>query len=76
VGDAYAQGTVSLLDLIDAQNNDLVAELVAADAVFEFFIDMMETERAAGKFSLFMNEDEKTARTNRIEAFYKNSPEE
>jgi len=76
VGDAYAQGTVSILDLIDAQNNDLVADLVAADAVFEFFIDMMETERAAGKFSLFMSEDEKTARTNRIEAFYKNSPEE
>jgi outer membrane protein TolC len=50
VADAYSRGAVSILDLLDAQNAALVADLQAANTVFQFLIDFMEVQRAAGKF--------------------------
>ncbi len=69
VSDAYSQGLVSIIDLIDAQNAALVADLGAATAVYDFIIDWIEAERAVGRFSLFMTADERNDFFDRLEAF-------
>jgi outer membrane protein TolC len=58
VRDSYGQGVVSILDLLDAQNAALSAELEAAAAVYDFLIDLMDTQRAAGEFHVFLNEQD------------------
>lgn len=53
VTDAYSRGTASIIQLLDAQNQALVAEQSAANAVFDFLIDLMDVERAVGRFDFF-----------------------
>jgi len=50
VTDSYSQGVVSVIQLLDAQNASVLAEEAAANAVYSFLIDMLEVERALGKF--------------------------
>jgi outer membrane protein TolC len=47
VEDSYARGVASLLDLLDAQTNALNAEELAANALYDFLIDLLEAKRAA-----------------------------
>ncbi len=53
VKDAYSRGAVSILDLLDAQNAALVANLAAANAVYDFMIDLIEVQRAVGDFEFY-----------------------
>ncbi len=55
VTDAYTRGTLSILDLLDAQNAALVAEESATNAIFDFLIDLMNLERSAGGFDFFLD---------------------
>ena len=48
VQDAYSQGMVSIVDLLDAQNMVLRTDQLAATTVYDFIIDLMEVERAVG----------------------------
>ena len=50
VRDAYARGVVSILSLLDAQNYLVIADESAGDAIYKFFLDMVEVERSMGKF--------------------------
>ncbi|MEZ4485085.1 MAG: TolC family protein [Syntrophotaleaceae bacterium] len=52
VTDAYSRGLVSIIELIDAQNASLVADRVAANAVYDYFVDLMEVQRAVGPLRL------------------------
>lgn len=52
VTDAYAEGVVSIIDLLDAQTASTVAEQLAASSVFDFLADLMEVHRAVGRFDL------------------------
>jgi len=57
VRDAYARGAASILDLLDAQNAALSAELAAVTAVYDFVDDWAEVERAvAGREVLSRSE--------------------
>ena len=56
--DGYSRGVLSILSLIDAQNAALSSDLGAANAVYAFLIDLMEVERAVGRYSFFMNDGE------------------
>ena len=60
VRDSYGQGIVSILDLLDAQSASLTAELGAAAAIYDFLIDLMDVQRAAGEFHMFLNEEDMT----------------
>jgi outer membrane protein len=53
ITDAYTRGTLSILDLLDAQNAALVAEESATNAVYDFLIDVMNVERSIGRFDFF-----------------------
>ena len=56
VTDAYTRGSLSILDLLDAQNAALVAEESATNAVFDFLIDLMNLQRNIGRFDFFLDE--------------------
>ena len=69
VTDAYAQGTASILDLLDAQNAALASEEAASIAVYQFLIDYMEVQRALGRFDVFLSEDERRETIDRLERY-------
>jgi outer membrane protein len=56
--DAYATGALGVLDLIDAQNLSLLAELNAVGAQYEFMMDQLELERALGGFGFMKTKEE------------------
>ena len=70
VTDAYQQGTASILDLLDAQNQALVARQVASNAVFDYLIDLMNVQRALGRFDFFMTAAEYEAFLGRLRSFF------
>jgi outer membrane protein TolC len=70
VSDAYTQGVVSIIELIDAQNFFLVSEQVAANAVYDFIVDMIAVERASGRFWMFRTISEKEQWFNDLERFF------
>ncbi len=69
VTESYSRGTVSILELLDAQNFDLVAEQVAASSVFDFMIDMVNVERAVGKFWFMRSLQNKESMLEKLEQF-------
>ena len=73
VEDAYSRGAVTILDLLDAQNNALVAEEVAANAVYDFLIDLMEVERSIGKLVLQMTGEERETFFRRMDTHFNQS---
>lgn len=70
VRDAYSRGTLSILDLLDAQNAALVADLRAATAVFDFVSALMEVERAAARFDFFLSPDDQASWLERVKRYF------
>ena len=70
VRDAYSRGTVSILDLLDAQNAALVAELRAATSVYDFVSELMEVERAAARFDFFLKPKDQADWFTRLEHYF------
>jgi outer membrane protein TolC len=56
VSDSYAEGVLGIIQLIDAQNQTLNADLAAANARFDYLLDLMEALRAVGDFSYFRSQ--------------------
>lgn len=54
VQDAYTEGTTGVVDLVDAQSSYLTAELTAANAVYQYLIDLMRLQRATGSFDFLL----------------------
>lgn len=50
VQDSYEKGLVSIVQLLDAQNAALTAELAAANAIYVYFISYLNLERAVGRY--------------------------
>ncbi|MFH1574401.1 MAG: TolC family protein, partial [Acidobacteriota bacterium] len=67
--DAYSRGVVSVLDMLDARNAALASEQAAANAVYDCLIDWMEVQRAAGRYTIFMDDREVDAFFDRLDAF-------
>jgi len=70
VRDAYSQGLVSTIDLLDAQNAALVAEASAANAIYDFLIDLMEIQRSTNTFDFFRSEEGRDAWFQRLEEYF------
>jgi outer membrane protein TolC len=69
ITDSYVQGIKSIIDLLDAQNQALTADQAAANAVYNFLVDLMGVQRAMGEFVLFLPEQDRAAWRARAEAF-------
>jgi outer membrane protein TolC len=73
VTDAYSRGVLSILDLLDAQNATLVAELSASNAVFDFLVDLMEVQRAVGRFDFLLPRDQQTQWLSKLKQRFESS---
>lgn len=69
ITDSYVQGIKSIIDLLDAQNQSLSADQIAANAVYNFLIDLMGVQRAMGLFVLFQPESERDAWMQRAQQY-------
>lgn len=72
VSDAYRQGTVSIIDLLDAQNQSLQADLAANNAVQDFLINVMNLQRAVSSFDFLLSPQEQDARSTAIFEYIEN----
>jgi outer membrane protein TolC len=71
VTDLYAQGVRGILTLLDAQNFALTADLVAANATFEYLIDLMGAQRAVGRFDYYRSAQGRQDFLNRVDQFFR-----
>ena len=69
--DAYSRGAVSIITLIDAQQTTLAADEAAANAVYDFLVDLMNVERAVGRFDFFRTPEERESFLQRLSDFYR-----
>jgi len=67
---AYREGVVSLLDLLDAQNTQIVSDEVVANAVYDYLIDLMNAQRAVGRFDFFVDPTEQQALLEEIRVYF------
>ncbi len=58
VTQSYAQGTTTIIDLLDAQSQALNAELVTANAIYDFLVDLMELQRSIGRFDFQLSQEQ------------------
>lgn len=70
VSDAYSKGVVNLINLLDAQNAALVAQLAASNAIYDYFLALMRFQRATGNFDYFLSQAEREAFYERLDTFY------
>jgi len=70
VSDMYSRGAISIIDLLDAQNNAFIASLDAADAIYDFFVDLMEAERAYGVVQFFSTDEVRTSFHQRLQEYF------
>ncbi len=55
---AYSSGSVNIIQLIDAQNNYLNAQLARTNAVYNFLINALQLERSMGYYFLLHDKTE------------------
>ena len=61
---------MSIIDLLDAQNAAVRTREAAANAVYDFLIDLLEVERALGKFYFLASPVEIEVLFERVDRFF------
>ncbi len=74
VADLYGRGAVGITDLLDAQNAALRDDQAAANAVYNFLVDLIRAERAASTFSFLASSSERDALIERMKNFFTRKP--
>ncbi len=59
VTDAYTRGSVSILNLLDAQNAQLYANQLTTYAYYDFMITYFQLQRAMGQFDILMTPEKR-----------------
>ena len=57
VQQGYARGKENIITLVDAQNQALTSQLDANTAVYDFLVDLLEVQRAMGRFEFSMSDE-------------------
>ncbi len=73
---SYSEGAVNIIQLIDAQNNYLQAQLAQAGATYNFLITAIQLERFIGYNFLLHTDAENLDFRNRFENFMANNPQD
>jgi outer membrane protein TolC len=76
IKEQYGQGIATILALLDAQNQALVADLAAANAVFDYLVELMRLQRAVGRFDYFRSAEDRQEFLHRIGEFFRNAGHE
>lgn len=61
VSDAYARGTVTVIELLDAQDTSLTASAAAAESLYNFLVTVMAAQRAVGSYDYLLPAEERRA---------------
>ena len=69
IQESYQQGTVSVINLLDAQNAAVESALNAANAGYQFIIDLLTVDRAIGKYYSLSTDLEREEYFNKLEEF-------
>lgn len=69
VTDAYSRGAVSILDLIDAQDADLASDRAAANALYDFLVNMFKAQRSINRLDFLTKTDKQILMMDRFEVF-------
>ena len=72
VADAYARGTVSVIDLLDAQDTSLTANAASSDSLYNFLITIMALQRAVGGYDFLLPADRREAIADEIRRYLTN----
>lgn len=70
VTDSYARGTMSILELLDAQSQSLNARLSADNAVYDFLSSAITMQRAASRFDFLLSQEEQAIVLNEFEQYF------
>jgi outer membrane protein TolC len=73
VADAYARGTISIIELLDAQDASLSATAASIDSLYNFLITIMAVQRAVGGFDFLLPQDQRIALANEMRAYLKSN---
>lgn len=73
VVDQYSRGTVDIIKLLNSQHAALIANQAAANAVYEFLIDLAKVQRAVGQMSFFRSSEERAAWLERLKTHFINA---
>jgi len=71
VGDFYAQGTISISDLLDARTNSISADQVEIAARYSYLRSLVGLERSTGEYFVMMDDLTKGAKLERMESYLK-----
>ncbi|MEM1402153.1 MAG: TolC family protein [Pseudomonadota bacterium] len=74
VTDSYTRGRSNYIDLIDAQSSYLTERLAAANASYEYLLDLVALQRAIGFFDYAASDQTRDDWFNRLETFAENTP--
>ncbi len=61
VSDAYARGTVTVIELLDAQDTSLAASATAAESLYSFLITIIGVQRAVGGYDYLLSADDRNS---------------
>lgn len=70
---AYSNGAVNIVQLIDAQNNYLNAQLASASATYNFLINALQLERSIAYFFILNSQEDNTAFRQRFLEYMNNN---
>jgi len=73
VVDQYSRGEVDIIKLLNSQNAALTANQAAANAVYEFLIDLAKVQRAVGQMSFFQSQGDRAAWFERLKTHFVNA---
>ncbi len=71
VTEAYGQGLVNVVSLLEAQTNTLLSDRNVTNATFDYLINLKRVERAVGRFEVFATPDERIEFVRRLEEYTK-----
>lgn len=61
VSDAYASGTVTVIELLDAQDSSIAAAAASAESLYSFLTTIMELQRAVGGYDFLLSDVDRMA---------------
>lgn len=73
VENAYTQGLVSIIELLDSRNAVLNAGLAASNAEYNFIGDLVKIQRSIGKTAFIESEEESRNFIFELEKYFKNA---
>ena len=72
VADAYARGTLSIIELLDAQDASVTAAAASVDSLYNFLITIMAVQRAVGGFDFLLPTNERVDLANAMRNYLRN----